>query len=445
MKLVSFKECMVGDAIYKYQKGVSNIMKQIDWTPKEKGLDHTLGVLKEGYQYIPNRMKAYQTNMFETRVLGQKTICLSGKEAAELFYNNEKFIRINAAPKRVLKTLFGLGGVQTLDGEEHRHRKAMFMSLMKEERLDDLKATTKQALQQALERWEKEPEIELFTESKYLLTRIASKWAGLPLPAEEEMNNHVEAIASLFEKPTSVGRMYFKTVSKREDLEKWVRGVVTQVRDGQIQPREDSALAVMSHHRDLDGNLLDSQIVAVEILNIIRPIVAIAVYLNFTALAVIQQPNEVSKLKTGDEDTKQRFIQEVRRFYPFFPVVLARVRSNFVWEGYTFKRGTLTILDLYGTNHDSKTWTNPDVFDPDRFKNWSGSPFDFIPQGGGDYWEHHRCPGEWVTIEVMKIVLEFLVNDVEFSVPKQDFNYSMGQMPSIPKSLIRLQYVKSKY
>ena len=120
-------------------------MKQIDWTPKEKGLDHTLGVLKEGYQYVPNRMRAYQTNIFETRVLGQKAICLSGKEAAELFYNNEKFTRTNATPKRVLKTLFGLDGVQTLDGEAHRHRKAMFMSLMTKERLDTLKTITKKS------------------------------------------------------------------------------------------------------------------------------------------------------------------------------------------------------------------------------------------------------------------------------------------------------------
>ena len=417
-------------------------MKQIDWTPKEKGLDHTLGVLKEGYLYIPNRMRAYQTDVFETRVLGQKAICLSGKNAAELFYNNEKFTRTNAAPKRVLKTLFGLDGVQTLDGEAHRHRKAMFMSLMTKERLDTLKTITKKALQKALVQWEKASEIELYTESKHLLTRIASEWAGVPLPAEEDMNHHVDAVASLFEEPTSVGRSYFKTANKRENLEKWVRGVVTQVRDGQLHPPEDSALAVMARHRDLDGNLLDSQIVAVEILNIIRPIAAISIYLNFTALAVIQQPAEVLKVKNGDETTKQHFIQEVRRFYPFFPVVPARVRSDFVWEGHTFKRGTLTILDLYGTNHDPKTWTNPDVFAPNRFKDWSGSPFDFVPQGGGDYWEHHRCPGEWVTIEVMKIVLDFLVNDIEYHVPKQDFNYSMGQMPSIPKSQIRLQHVR---
>lgn len=33
-------------------------------------------------------------------------------------------------PKLVLKTLFGQGGVQTLDGAAHHHRKNIFMDLM---------------------------------------------------------------------------------------------------------------------------------------------------------------------------------------------------------------------------------------------------------------------------------------------------------------------------
>ncbi len=49
------------------------------------------------------------------------------------------------------------------------------------------------------------------------------------------------------------------------------------------------------------------------------------------------------------------------------------------------------MLDIYGTNHDPKIWDNPDLFNPSRFKNWKGSPFNFIPQGGGDYWLGHRC------------------------------------------------------
>lgn len=106
--------------------------------PHEKGLDNTVHVLKEGYSYILNRRKKFQSDVFETHLLGQKAICMGGEAAAELFYDTTKFKRAGAAPKRVQKTLFGEKGVQTLDGKEHEHRKEMFMSLMSPQQLEKM-------------------------------------------------------------------------------------------------------------------------------------------------------------------------------------------------------------------------------------------------------------------------------------------------------------------
>ncbi|WP_026065160.1 hypothetical protein [Amphibacillus jilinensis] len=33
-----------------------------------------------------------------------------------------------------------------------------------------------------------------------------------------------------------------------------------------------------------------------------------------------------------------------------------RIKPDFVWKGYEFKEGTLTLLDFYGTNHDPNIW-----------------------------------------------------------------------------------------
>ena len=102
------------------------------------------------------------------------------------------------------------------------------------------------------------------------------------------------------------------------------------------------------------------------------------------------------------------------------------------------------MLDLYGTNHDPTIWENPDVFNPDRFRDWKGSPFGFIPQGGGDYFMGHRCAGEWVTIEVMKMSLDFLVNRMDYEVPEQDLSFSMVSMPSIPRSKVMITNVQRR-
>jgi hypothetical protein len=41
--------------------------------PKDSSFDKTLSVLKEGYEFVMNRDKELDTNIFETRILGEKT------------------------------------------------------------------------------------------------------------------------------------------------------------------------------------------------------------------------------------------------------------------------------------------------------------------------------------------------------------------------------------
>src|SRR5699024_3463670 len=153
----------------------------------------------------------------------------------------------------------------------------------------------------------------------------------------------------------------------RNNVEKWMQQLIAKVRQQTIKPPENTVLHKFSWHRELDGNLLDMETAAVEILNILRPIVAIAIYINFIVLALHHYPDEKEKLRSGDKKYAQMFIQEVRRFYPFFPFSAAIVKKDFTWKDYRFKKGTLTILDLYGTNHDPDIWDNPSLFNPERF------------------------------------------------------------------------------
>ena len=46
--------------------------------PREEGIDHSLQLLKEGYHFIVNRQRDLQSDVFETRLLGKKTICMVG-------------------------------------------------------------------------------------------------------------------------------------------------------------------------------------------------------------------------------------------------------------------------------------------------------------------------------------------------------------------------------
>ena len=56
-----------------------SINKQV---PRDKCIDNTLALLHEGYPFIKNRVDRYQSKLFETRLLGKKVICMSGKDAS---------------------------------------------------------------------------------------------------------------------------------------------------------------------------------------------------------------------------------------------------------------------------------------------------------------------------------------------------------------------------
>ncbi|GAB3378400.1 cytochrome P450 family protein [Azotobacter armeniacus] len=98
--------------------------------PRDKGQDSTLALIHDPYRFIAKRCRLHGSELFETRLLLTMTLCMSGAEAARLFYEPERFMRQGAMPRRVQKSLFGVGGVQGLDGDAHRHRKRMFVALL---------------------------------------------------------------------------------------------------------------------------------------------------------------------------------------------------------------------------------------------------------------------------------------------------------------------------
>lgn len=411
--------------------------------PQDEGLDNTLKVLKEGYQFIMNRRHTMQSNVFETKILGEKTICMSGSKAAEVFYDNNKFRRADAAPTRLKKTLFGEGGVQGLDGEAHFNRKSMFMNVMTSSALAEIRTLTHKYWEKEATNWESKDEVVLFERAKEILAQIGCEWTGIPLE-DKDVSSVAQQLGDTFEGAAAVGPAHWKGRRSRNKLEDWVSDLVEEVRKGTREVPEDRPLYQFSRHRDHEGNLLDKEIVAVELLNLVRPLTAISVYIAFTAQALEQYPEEAEKVKHGSDETLQHFIQEVRRFYPFFPFTAARVDQTFTWDDYEFEEGTLTLLDLYGTNHHQKDWTNPELFQPDRFQDWGKSPFDFIPQGGGEFSIGHRCAGEWITIDIMKESLRFLSDKLDYDVPEQDLSFSMNDIPSLPKSKMILADVKQK-
>ncbi len=216
-------------------------MSEIRSMPKEKGIEQGLSMLQEGYMYISNRAQNFQSDVFETRLLGKKTICMVGREAAKIFYDKDKFTRKGAAPKRAQKTLLGEGGVQILGGQTHLHRKAMFMRMMEPVALQRMRELIKHEWEVAILHWMKKKKVVLYEESKKLLMRAICQWAGVPLK-EDEIKKWADNMAAMFETPMTIGLEHHKGRKARRESEKWIREMVEDVREKKLSPPENSVL-----------------------------------------------------------------------------------------------------------------------------------------------------------------------------------------------------------
>ena len=400
--------------------------------PRDKAFDATFALRRDPYGFIAKRCERLHSDVFETRIMLRRTICMTGHDAARVFYDSERFTRRGAAPLRVQETLMGVGGVQSLEGATHRRRKELLLSLVSPARIEELRRIADAQWTTFANRWTKQDNVVLYDEMRHLLLLAACEWAGVPL-AEDAVATRARDITSLFEHAPTLGPLRSR-LGARERMEAWIMECVLALRADRMTASRGGALFEIAWYRDFRGVLLAPRVAAVEILNVLRPIVAVSVYIALAATALARYPEWRARISGGSDESLEAFAQEVRRFYPFFPTVVARVRQDFEWNGYRFRRGRRAILDLHGTNRDARIFDDPSAFRPERFLRATPGPFELIPQGGGDPVLDHRCAGEPITVELMKDALRYLVLRIDYDVPPQNLAVDETKVPAVPRS-----------
>jgi fatty-acid peroxygenase len=403
------------------------------------GVESTLALKRDPYGFISERCRRLESDVFRTRLLLRETLCMTGRDAATLFYDESRFVRTGAAPMALQKTLFGRGGVQALDGAAHRHRKQLFLELVTPVEVSRLVEAVALEWRALLPRWCAQGRVVLYDELHELLTRAVCDWAGVPLEPDEA-KARARDFAALFDLAGSA-LGHIRSRRARGRSERWAADVIARTREQGAQTF-DRPVQRIAWHRDLDGALLTPHAAAVELLNLLRPTVAVSVYVVFVAHALHEEPSARDALRAGDGAFGEGFLQEVRRFYPFFPAVTAVVRDDFEWRGFEFPGGTRTLFDLHGTNHDERIWKDPEHFRPQRFLERAPGPFELVPQGGGEPLGH-RCPGEGIALELMRLALDFFVARMAYRVPPQDLEIDRTRLPALPRSRFVISDVRA--
>ena len=411
-----------------------------DDIPRLDAFDSSVALLREGYGFGARRFARCSSDAFETRLMLRRAVVAFGEEAARQLYEPDRMTRRGALPVTVVTLLQDFGSVQMLDGEALRRRKQMFMSLMTPAGLALFEDLVEGEWRAGIPEWAQAGQVVLFDAVREVLFRAVCAWSGVPLD-RREADARTRQFAAMVEGAASVGPRNLRAQVLRHRAERWAGDVIERARSGALEVEEGRAVHAIAWHRDGEGRLLDTKVARVELINVLRPTVAVARFITFAALALRQYPECRAKVIADDEYLRW-FVQEDRRYYPFFPMVGGRAREGFDWRGRRFPAGSWFLLDIYATNHDPRIWSEPAAFRPERFATWDGDPYSFVPQGGGDHGVTHRCAGEWLTISVMERAVRLLTTAMTYDVPLQDLGVDLSRMPAAPRSGLRISQVR---
>ena len=400
--------------------------------PRAVGLDSSAALLRDGYLFGLRRFRRYDTDVFRTRLMGRHAVVGYGEEFAEAFYRPGRMTRRWALPATALTLLLDRGSVSMLDGAEHRRRKELFLALVGPESIGGLREQLAAELRLRAEGWARQGSVVLLAELHEALCAAVCRWSGVPLD-HGDLQVRTREFTAMVEGAGSVGPRNVRGQLLRRRTERWAQQLVGDVRSGTLAADPSRALGVIAWHTQRDGRLLPLEVAAVELINVLRPTVAVARFITFAALALHRHPEVRAALATDDAQLRW-CVQEVRRTAPFFPMVGGRVLDEFRWRGHRVRPGTWLLLDLYATNHDSRLWPDPFSFRPERFQAAEVSAVNLVPQGGGEFQLGHRCAGEWLTIGLMEEAVRFLGTEVRYEVPDQDLRVDLTRMPARPAS-----------
>ena len=400
----------------------------MDHLPRAPQRDSTLAFLRQGYAFIGLTCDSLGSDIFETRLMLRRVTCIRGLDALTAFYAPGRFTRRGAIPATTVSLLQDFGSVQTLDGEAHRQRKRLFLSLM---RGSSLEAAQLLLVDEWTRMLRGTGEVGLQDAAHLICCRVALRWCGLDAELPRAAR-HTAAFRAMIEGAGSAGLAQLRGQLLRRRAERWANSVIIERR--RREPGDSPVDAIAFAH-DRDGALLPQEIAAIELINLLRPTVAVARFITFAAHALHLHPAWREPLLANPR-TARAFAQEVRRFYPVFPAVGGRVLAPFSFRGVRFAEGDWVLFDIYGTNHH-RSWGDPQRFRPERFLEDQLAETRIVAQGGGDRLKGHRCAGEDMTLAMLEEACRLLA-ETGYRVPRQDLAIPLNRFPTGPRSGLRI-------
>ena len=410
-------------------------------------LDDSPSLLIRGYgfgEHLWRRARA-GARAVPMRLLGRDALFVRGAEGVSLFYDESRIRRHGAMPAFVQETLFGHGSVHSLDGDEHRHRKATFVDVAYEDaQVERLTPYLEHEWQVERDAWvDGTSDRSAYDAAVGALGRAVMRWSGVPgtPAAKTRWAARLAQVVDGFGVPYSPE--FVMAVLNRGWSDRHAERLIEAVRAAELEADEGTALYEWAWHRDENGVLLTPRRAGIELQNVLRPMIAVARFVAFAAKQLHDHPEWRARIAAESAERNAlvggplatAFAQEIRRTSPFVPMLPGWAITDVELDGERVPAGGRVVLDILGTDTDARSWRFPEKFDPERFVGLDDYEAlrVFIPHGGGDVATGHRCPGEKLAIAGLAGAIAAL-SDPRVTILDEGLEVNSRRLPTKPRS-----------
>ncbi|KAL2472362.1 Cytochrome [Abeliophyllum distichum] len=130
---------------------------------------------------------------------------------------------------------------------------------------------------------------------------------------------------------------------------------------------------------------------------------------------VVGQNNKVKESDISRLPYLQSVIKETFRYHPTGPLLIPhKAEVDTEINGYIVPKNSQIFVNIWAIGRDSKIWSNPESFDPERFLkreiDIKGQDFDLIPFGSGK----RMCPGFPLATRMVPLMVATMIQNFDW-------------------------------
>jgi len=395
-------------------------------------IGHTLMIARDSYGTQQDFVARYGET-YKTKMLGVWRLNMCGPDALEYVLLDREKNFSSAGGWDALKRIYP-GGILLQDFDEHKINRRILGAAFRANALADYRLRMAAATEVLLQEWPTDKPFCFYTSIKDLTLRMgAAVFMGLPLhsPLTAKINraiqNEIRASVALIRRPVPFTPMWHGVRGRRFLLESF-RGLIAERR----KTGGEDFFSQMCLAQDETGQgWSDDEILDQFNLLIMAAHDTTATTLSVIVSALAAHPEwyarvqaEVESLPGGTPDEQclakmtdtQNVLKEALRLVPPVPFIPRQAIRDFHWKGFEIPAGTSIALNPGVTMLSPALYSDPEVFDPDRFaapRNEDQShKFAWTPFGGGA----HKCIGMHFAGMQIKLFLAALLRSYRITL-----------------------------